>query len=161
MARSSLHIVRCPRPLDPERADRVVPSGLIGPLRDLLRGAAGSSPFLAELMAREGEWIGPALDDPDGSLDTLLDDVPEGPSDRLGPALRQAKRGVALLAGLMDLGGVWPLEKVTGALTRLADLAVDRAVRALVAEGIARGRLPGLGPQDSGTAGGMVALAMG
>jgi glutamate-ammonia-ligase adenylyltransferase len=50
---------------------------------------------------------------------------------------------------------------VTGALTRLADLAVDRAIRTLVGEAIARGRLPGLGPEDAATAGGMVALAMG
>ncbi|MBP1805478.1 glutamine-synthetase adenylyltransferase [Rubellimicrobium aerolatum] len=152
---------RVPRPFDPERGARAVPPWAAGPVRDLLLGAAGGSPFLADLLTREGDWLGPALDDPEAALAAALSEVPEGPPEALGPALRRAKRRVALLAGLMDLGGAWELEAVTGALTRLADLAVDRAIRALVAEGIARGRLPGLGPGDAGTAGGMVALAMG
>jgi glutamate-ammonia-ligase adenylyltransferase len=127
----------------------------------VLRGAAGSSPHLAELLMREGAWIGPALEDPESALEVALAGLPGGPPDRLGFALREAKRRVSLLAALMDLGGAWSLEEVTGALTRLADAAVDRGLRALVDEAIGRGRLPGLGEEDAATAGGMVALAMG
>ncbi|MEY4983438.1 MAG: hypothetical protein RIR62_1704, partial [Pseudomonadota bacterium] len=65
------------------------------------------------------------------------------------------------LTALADLGGVWPLETVTGALTRLADVAVDLSLKALVADEIRRGKLPGAVPDDAATAGGMVALAMG
>ncbi|TNC52772.1 glutamine-synthetase adenylyltransferase [Rubellimicrobium rubrum] len=161
MTSLSHRITRLPLPFDSERAGHVVPSGVGGPLCDLLAGAAGCSPFLADLLGREAAWLLPAVEDPEAALDAVLRDLPEGPPDRLGPALRQAKRRVALLAGLMDLGGAWPLETVTGALTRLADLAVDRAIRALVSEAIGRGRLPSLGAGDIDTAGGMVALAMG
>ena len=152
---------RSPWPFDLERGAHTVPSDVVEPLRGLLVGMAGSSPYLAELLTREAGWLLPALDDPEGALDQVLAEVPEGPPDRLGAALRQAKRRVALLSAVMDLSGAWPLETVTGSLTRLADLAVDRAIRALVADAVGRGRLPGLTPQDVGTAGGMVALAMG
>jgi glutamate-ammonia-ligase adenylyltransferase len=50
---------------------------------------------------------------------------------------------------------------VTGALTRLADTAVDLGLKALVADEIRRGRIPGATPDDASTAAGMVALAMG
>ncbi|WP_438270288.1 putative nucleotidyltransferase substrate binding domain-containing protein [Rubellimicrobium arenae] len=156
-------LTKLPQPFDVARGDEVAArhAALDRDLGGLIRGIAGSSPFLAELLLREADWIGPALDDPEAALEDVLRAVPDGPAERLGPALRQAKRRVALLAGVMDLGGAWPLEAVTGALTRLADMAVDRSIRALVAEGIARGRLAGLGPSDAGSAGGMVALAMG
>jgi [glutamine synthetase] adenylyltransferase / [glutamine synthetase]-adenylyl-L-tyrosine phosphorylase len=65
------------------------------------------------------------------------------------------------MSALCDLGGVWPLEDVTEALTRLADRAVHLALTTGVAEEIRRGRLPGATPDDAATAGGMVALAMG
>lgn len=152
---------RSPRPYDLERGAHAVPSDVAEPLRGVLLGMAGSSPYLAELLAREGGWLLPALDDPESALDQTFAEVPEGPPERLGAALRQAKRRVALLSAVMDLSGAWPLETVTGSLTRLADLAVDRSIRALVTEAIGRGRLPGLGPEDARTSGGMVALAMG
>jgi [glutamine synthetase] adenylyltransferase / [glutamine synthetase]-adenylyl-L-tyrosine phosphorylase len=62
---------------------------------------------------------------------------------------------------LADLGGVWPLEDVTGALTRLADTAVATALRAELDPLVARGKLPGMTEADLATACGMVALAMG
>lgn len=63
-------------------------------------------------------------------------------AEDLGPALRRAKRRVALLAELADLGEVWRLEQVTGALTELADRATDLALRAHLRPEIARGKLP-------------------
>ncbi len=68
---------------------------------------------------------------------------------------------MALLAALADLGGVWPLDEVTGALTRLADRAVQSCITALVADEIRRDRLPGAAPTMPRRAGGMVVLAMG
>ncbi|WP_225029018.1 [protein-PII] uridylyltransferase family protein, partial [Xinfangfangia pollutisoli] len=76
-------------------------------------------------------------------------------------ALRQAKRRAALLVALADLGGVWSLEQVTGALTALADRAVDLGLQSLVADEIRRGKLPGASADDAATAAGMVAIAMG
>src|SRR6267378_2877382 len=56
-------------------------------------------------------------------------------------ALRRGKAEAALLIALADIGGVWPVERVTRALTELADTAVRAAVRFLLREAAARGRL--------------------
>ena len=50
---------------------------------------------------------------------------------------------------------------MTGALTALADRAVQLGLTALVAEEIARGKLPGVEPEDAADAAGMFVLAMG
>lgn len=131
-------------------------------LRDLLAATASCSPFLKGLMAREADWLREAVvGAPEAALEAVFDTLAPLALDRLPDGLRVAKRRVALLTALADLGGVWPLEAVTGALTRLADAAVDLSMKALVADEIRRGKLPGAVPDDAATAGGMVALAMG
>ncbi len=50
------------------------------------------------------------------------------------PILRTAKRQVALITALADLSGEWPLERVTGALSDFADLALDRSIAAALAD---------------------------
>lgn len=157
-------ISRSPIPFDREAAADLVGGfpDLPPELRDLMAGTAGCSPYLRDLMLREAGWLrGIAGDAPEAALAGVLAQAGAAGLDQLGAALRQAKRRVALLAGLCDLGGVWPLEAVTGALTRLADRAVDLCLQRLVAEEIRRGKLPGQGPEDAPTAGGMVVLAMG
>ncbi|WGV16706.1 glutamine-synthetase adenylyltransferase [Fuscovulum ytuae] len=129
----------------------------------LLGAVAGCSPYLKGLMGREGDWLRAALaQSPEEAMALVLAEpqTAEG-AETLGIALRRAKRRAALLAALCDCGGVWGLEEVTGALTRLADLAVDLAIRGFVAEEIRRGKLPGAVPEDAATGAGMVALAMG
>ncbi|HEY0213648.1 MAG TPA: glutamine-synthetase adenylyltransferase [Paenirhodobacter sp.] len=131
-------------------------------VRQLIVGAAGCSPYLATLLERDRDWVAEALaGDPDDALRAELARIDALMPEDLGAELRRAKRRIAALTGLADLGGVWTLEQVTGALTQLADHAVDRAIRAGVAEEIRRGKLPGATPDDLETAGGMVALAMG
>ncbi|ULB09427.1 glutamine-synthetase adenylyltransferase [Cereibacter azotoformans] len=157
-------ITRQPLPYEPEPAADIARSFAdLGPeLAGLLSATAGCSPFLRGLMVREADWLRPALSQPpESALDAILDPLEDLPMAGLGDGLRIAKRRTALLTALADLGGVWPLEKVTGALTRLADRATDLAIRRLVADEIRRGKLPGARPEDAGTAGGMVALAMG
>ena len=131
-------------------------------VRSLVKGTAGSSPYLKGLLEKERDWIGPALDAvPEDVFEAILDDVRALPDGELATGLRKAKRRVALLVGLADLAGVWPLETVTGALSRFADLAADRAIAVLTAREMARGKLPGMHPEEAGAGGGMVALAMG
>ncbi|GHC43931.1 glutamine-synthetase adenylyltransferase [Neogemmobacter tilapiae] len=135
----------------------------LGPdLRGLLAGTAGSSPYLYGLMQREGEWLREALAGaPEAAiLDVHRAPLPQG-AEALGQHLRQAKRRVALLTALADLGGVWNLQQVTGALTELADWAVQSAIVQLVGDEIGRGNLPGQRPEDALQGAGMVALAMG
>jgi len=156
---------RCPIPHEPAPAAeaRARFAALAPELRALLAGSAGCSPYLGGLMQREADWLLDALGGaPEAALATELAGLDAAATpEALGPALRRAKRRVALLAGLADLGGVWPLEAVTGALTALADRAVDLALKRLLADEIRRGKLPGVGPDDLGSAAGMVVLAMG
>ncbi|WP_062762954.1 glutamine-synthetase adenylyltransferase [Falsirhodobacter sp. alg1] len=127
---------------------------LPGQLPDLLANTASCSPYLRDLMRKERDWLPDALADPDAALATEL--ARDGDVAALPSLLRGMKRRVALLTGLADLAGVWPLEKVTGALTDLSDRAIDLCVRHLVQAEMRRGRLP-----EGPDAGGMVVLAMG
>ncbi|MCC5992228.1 MAG: glutamine-synthetase adenylyltransferase [Rhodobacteraceae bacterium] len=127
----------------------------------LIDGAAGCSPYLRALLLRERDWIGAALERaPQDSVSAELAELPDVPLAELSARLRQAKRRIALLAALADLGGVWSLDQVTGALSDLADRAVHVALTALVAEEIRRKKLPAA-PEDAATGAGMVVLAMG
>ncbi len=161
--RLAQRITRLPIAFDAEAAaDTRASLPDLGPeLGALLAAVAGCSPYLRGLSLREAGWLAEADADPEAAVAAVLAAVADQPLDLLPAALRQAKRRVALVTALCDLGGVWPLAQVTGTLTRLADRAVDVTLRALVAEDIRRGRLPGAGPDDAAQAGGMVVLAMG
>ncbi len=131
-------------------------------LRGLVAATAGCSPYLKGLMLREAVWLRAALDvPPEIVLAELLAALDPVPVDELAVALRAAKRRAALLVALADLGGIWSVMQVTGALTDLADRAVDLSLKRLVAAEIRRGKLPGATADDAETAAGMVALAMG
>ncbi|WP_299692407.1 glutamine-synthetase adenylyltransferase [uncultured Tateyamaria sp.] len=131
-----------PRPFQPDRGQEVADAvGVTDPVaRDLLAGTAGCSPYLAALIEKEADWVPGALDAPDMALADAL--RPPGPEVDVKSALRQSKRRVALLTALADLGGAWPLEKVTGALTDLADMACDVALTAALEVQRKRGKLP-------------------
>jgi [glutamine synthetase] adenylyltransferase / [glutamine synthetase]-adenylyl-L-tyrosine phosphorylase len=164
MSDFSRRATRAPIPFDRSAGAEVEAlfAGLGPDVASLLGGAAGCSPFLKGLMHREAEWLGSALS---GSVESALDTELQGLDDMaladLGAGMRRAKRRVALLSAVCDLAGVWPLETVTGALTRLADRAVHLSMVRLVADEIRRGKIPGAQPEDAATAAGMVCLAMG
>ena len=54
--------------------------------------------------------------------------------------LRRMKAEAALLIALCDIGGVWPVMRVTAALTDLAVAAVQMALRFLLRQEMSRGR---------------------
>ncbi len=156
-------LTRMPRPFDPDRgaeARAAIPAAK-GDIALLIEGTGGCSPYLKSLIEKEADWILPALDDPEDALARLHHDLSQVAPDALADALRQGKRRVALLTALADLSGAWPLEEVTGALTRFADLACQLALRAAIGAEIRRGKLPGATEDDAETGGGLVALAMG
>ncbi len=75
--------------------------------------------------------------------------------------LRRMKSEAALLIALCDIGGVWPVMQVTATLTDLAVASVRSALRFLLRQEAARGRLspPDLDrPEDNS---GLIVLAMG
>jgi [glutamine synthetase] adenylyltransferase / [glutamine synthetase]-adenylyl-L-tyrosine phosphorylase len=75
--------------------------------------------------------------------------------------LRELKAELHLLTALADLGGVWDLEAVTGALSRFADAAVASAMALAAGEAAAAGRMIAPGPGDDGPLPGLFFIAMG
>ena len=157
------NITRVPTPFDRELGQDALSllPGLPAEQSELILGAAGCSPYLKGLITKEADWLNAALDGPDAAVQALFDELKDIPSKSLPSALRQAKRRIALITGLADLGGVWALEKVTLVLSDFADLAVNCALRSTVGAEIARGKLPGMSEDNIADAGGMSVLAMG
>jgi glutamate-ammonia-ligase adenylyltransferase len=164
-------ISAAPVAFDPERATAVLggtdPALGRGAVGDLMRGALGSSPFLARLTARHSDWLVQALSEPpEAVLGAVLAEMEDAVAEAAVQApvlraLRLAKARGALLIALADLGGVWRLPQVTGALTMLADAAVTAAARWLLAAEMRAGRLPGLDEAALESVAGYVLLAMG
>ncbi len=157
------NISRVPQAFDPslgQDALNALPS-LPAQQGELIHGAAGCSPFLKSLIVKEANWLEQALAKPDTAVSDVFADITQADAKALPNSLRQAKRRIALVSGLADLGGIWALEKVTGVLTDFADLAVTCALRATVGAEIARGKLPGMDESNIHDAAGMTVLAMG
>ena len=147
-------VLRHPVPFDPQ-AGRDALARLSPPesARALLEGVAGCSPYRLAAMDREAEWLAALWDqDPQAALEALLADIAAIEGDPK-VALRQAKRRAAILVGLAEIGGVWPVMTATEAWTRVADATLDKALTHAVAR-FAKDelRLPD---------GGLVAMAMG
>jgi glutamate-ammonia-ligase adenylyltransferase len=158
-------LTRLPVAMDPALgADgwaALAPRGVDPALRGLIEGAAGASPFLSGLIAQQAEWLAGALAmDPDDALADALAPAraaASAPAADRGRLLRIAKKRTALYVALADLGGARSLAQTTRALSDLADVAADSALRALVRDARARGRLPDAAGEDAG----IVAIAMG
>ncbi|SHE74900.1 glutamate-ammonia-ligase adenylyltransferase [Litoreibacter ascidiaceicola] len=156
-------ITRHPLPHNTERCAHV--RRLFGELPEalvtLLETTAGCSPYLAGLMEREADWIAQlATREAEDLRDGVWQDIEQSEGD-MKVVFRQAKRRIALLAAVADIGGVWPLEMVTHALTELADRCLQRGLTELTAAQIARGKLPGQTEADAKIGAGMCILAMG
>ena len=71
------------------------------------------------------------LTQPDAALDGILAGVAEAPEGETEAALktrlRIAKKRAALTIALADIGGDWPLEKVTGGLSAIAESCLKAA----------------------------------
>jgi len=130
-----------------------------GALFELVKGVAGSSPYLRGLLEKEAAFAASIWDaNPDDLLAQVLDfDV----TDDIATTLRRVKRQVALLTALCDLSGAWQLSQVTRALTLLADRAVHVTLKHLVAQFIERGKIPQAAGIDPDKCAGIFVLAMG
>lgn len=137
-----------------------------GAVATFIANALALSPYLTGLAAREAGFLARLCrDGPDAAIagalaiagpDGRLPDTPESGSESLKDLMRRlrvAKRRVALGAAIADLAGAWSLERVTEALSDLADAALDSAIAHVLSEltGAPRG----------GDGCGLVALGMG
>src|SRR2546430_779823 len=116
-------------------------------LNALLVGIAEGSPYLWDLARADPARLAVLLEsDPDRRLVDILADATRAVGATADDAeamrlLRRMKSEAALLIALADIGGVWPVMRVTAALTDLADTAVCAAVRYLVDGAVRQGRL--------------------
>ncbi len=105
------------------------------------------SPYLTALLESHSNFAVRAFKaDSDSALKTLINAFAAGDMasrEDVMSTLRQAKQKLALLVALYDLSGKWPLEKVTDALTRFADAAVQAALQFLWQHEINEGRITG------------------
>jgi glutamate-ammonia-ligase adenylyltransferase len=124
-------ITTSPTPYDATRASEAEAASAELPdaLKSLIKGAAGCSPYLLSLVQKEAAWLPKLCTDPEQVFSDILTQLTADDTKPLDQRLRQAKRRVALLTALADLGGVWTLETVTDHLTQFADCAVDLALR--------------------------------
>src|SRR5262249_25771728 len=136
-------------------------------LRALIEGVADGSPYLWELLSGDPARLLAVLEaDPEQHFDTLLAGTAAAvaASDSEAEAmrlLRGMKAEAALLVALADIGGVWPVMRVTAALTRAADAAVRSAVRFLIRDAVSRGKLLATNATDADDGCGLIVLAMG
>ena len=137
---------------------------LVGALID---GIADGSPYLWDLVTADAaRFLSLLADDPDKRIDALLAWTLEQVASREDDAeamhlLRRMKSEAALLIAVADIGGVWPVMRVTRALTDLADTACRAAVRYLLAGAARNGKLDPPDPARPEVGSGYIVLAMG
>jgi glutamate-ammonia-ligase adenylyltransferase len=166
-----------PVPYDEAAADRLVERfqaigedevrllGAHGVL-SMLRCLGGNSPYLAGLLLREPDVVKRFVTDgPDLAIAHALSNLshvfPASKRPVVAAALRQAKRAVALIVAIADVGGSWPLETITATLSKLAKTSLRLAIRHLLHAGHEAQDIRLQDPNRPDLNCGFVALAMG
>ena len=145
---------------------RFLETSRLPPVEKLLLGIADHSPFLWHLATIDPPRLARLLDSsPEAALAQCLQTcraLCEQAEDDAAVmrALRRAKQESALLIAVADIGGLWDVPHVTGALADFADHAVQAALSYLLREAANSGKFIGdkTDPQERC---GMVVLAMG
>jgi glutamate-ammonia-ligase adenylyltransferase len=131
-----------------------------------LQPVFAASPYLASLAVRSPDRLNRTLSRPaDQHLGRLLSAASAAADnadlEQTGATLRRLKADLHLLTALADLGGVWDLDQVTGALSRFADVAVQGALAAVARAEQAKGRLQISDDPERGPIPGFFCLALG
>jgi [glutamine synthetase] adenylyltransferase / [glutamine synthetase]-adenylyl-L-tyrosine phosphorylase len=135
--------------------------------KKILLGIAGFSPYLLDLVRADAARLTRILScDPESHLASLMEETSNAVWAAASEAdamhlLRRMKAEAALLIALCDIGGVWPVMRVTAALTDLAVAAVQMALRFLLRHEVARGRIKAPNPERPEEGSGLIVLAMG
>ena len=153
--------------LEPEQS-AVLDALLDAPFaKRVLLGLAAFSPYLFDLVRSDAARLIRLLRcDPDRHLATLIGTVSREVFAASGETevmrlLRSLKAEAALLIALCDIGGVWPVMRVTAALTELATASVQAALRYLLRQETVRGRLAPPDHEHPEAGSGLSVLAMG
>jgi glutamate-ammonia-ligase adenylyltransferase len=136
-------------------------------LARVLGGIAEAAPYLRDLVQNDPSRFVRLLEsDPDVALARLLATARDGvaaarSTDEVARLLRRMKAEAALSIALCDIGGVWPVERVTAALTDVAETALDAAVHYLLREAVKAKKLIAPDARKAVAASGYIVLAMG
>src|SRR5690606_36355406 len=125
----------------------------------LLGGVFGNSPFLSACLNAEPQLLWHLLEDdrPEEGAEATLRWIYESlaaaapldaDKETVMAALRIAKRRIALLIALCDMGKLWPLMRLTGVLSDFAGAAVEICCRHLLLAGAAKGDITLPHPDD-------------
>ncbi|MGH7189309.1 MAG: bifunctional [glutamine synthetase] adenylyltransferase/[glutamine synthetase]-adenylyl-L-tyrosine phosphorylase, partial [Acetobacteraceae bacterium] len=132
----------------------------------VIAALGGNSPYLSDLVLREAASFRRLVDEgPEVAFAAAI--APLGAADpamareRLAALLRQAKRQIALITAIADIGGIWKLERVSAALSELAEAALALAVRHLLLALHRAGAIVLPDPATPDVGSGFVALGMG
>jgi len=166
-----------PAPSNPDAAERLIERfAAIGRaearlaraphVRPMLASLGGNSDYLADLAVRESTALGALIaSGPDSVVQAALANLhatpPQTRRERIAAALRRAKRIVALSTAVADIGGIWRLERVTAALSDLADATLTLAVAHLLRVAHDSGELRLPHPDHPARGGGFTVLGMG
>ena len=132
----------------------------------MLDALGGNSPFLSDLAVREATTVArfaaEGADAPAADAMAALRRTPvTARRETVAAALREAKRRIALLCALADIGGRWSLERVTETLSDLADATLDMALGHLLRTAHDMGDLLLPDPAHPAACGGFAVLGMG
>ncbi|HKY87518.1 MAG TPA: bifunctional [glutamine synthetase] adenylyltransferase/[glutamine synthetase]-adenylyl-L-tyrosine phosphorylase, partial [Pseudorhodoplanes sp.] len=133
----------------------------------IVSGLPHFSPYLWDLASADAaRFLAILKADPDAQLASLVAgiaaqaDTVTSESEMMR-ALRATKAHAALLIALADIGKVWPVMRVTAALTELADAALRAALRFLMNDATRRGKLNPVDKAQPEQGSGYFVLAMG
>jgi [glutamine synthetase] adenylyltransferase / [glutamine synthetase]-adenylyl-L-tyrosine phosphorylase len=132
----------------------------------LLRCLGGNSPYLSELALREPDCLRRTLlHGPSAvvarTMARLAAIRPTLARQHLAASLRQAKRQVALVTAVADIGGLWSVAQVTRALSNLADAALTLSCAHLLRAAHDAGELRLPDRRDPARGSGFTVLGMG
>src|SRR5882724_3606072 len=137
------------------------------PARAILLGIVEFSPYLFDLVRADAARLVRLLScDPESYLSALIEKTTHDVFTAAGETdvmhlLRRLKSEAALLIALCDIGGVWPVMRVTAALTDLALTSVQAGLRFLLRQEVARGRMTAPNHDRPEEGSGLIVLAMG
>ncbi|MBI5318939.1 bifunctional [glutamine synthetase] adenylyltransferase/[glutamine synthetase]-adenylyl-L-tyrosine phosphorylase [Bradyrhizobium sp.] len=135
--------------------------------KKILLGIGEFSTYLSDLVRADAARLTRILScDPESHLKSLIEDTSRAVWSAAGETdvthlLRRMKAEAALLIALCDIGGVWPVMRVTAALTDLAVASVQMALRFLLRQEAVRGRIKPPDPEHPEEGCGLIVLAMG
>ena len=134
----------------------------------LLTAIFGNSAFLSQCLISDLPFARRLLESgPDAAFDEALAAAADRSSlavettDQVKKRLRVAKRRAAVTIGAADIANVWPLERVTGALSDFACAALQASCRHLLRKLHDGGELTLPDPDDPELDSGLIILGMG